>query len=102
MKNRNSIGTKIWNAQVAQFRNFAKKHKGFLPEVLKMAKQMHPEIEWTRAHVHYWLNPTKGKAGEPNYGNGTILLRVCQAATISMELAKAGAQCSTQTSNGTC
>lgn len=91
MKNRNGKGTKLWNAQIAPYRSFAKRNPGFLPQVLRSAERMYPGLEWTRAHVHYWLNPKDGNAGEPNYGNGTMLLKVCEAAKIATELSKAGA-----------
>lgn len=88
MKNRNGKGTKIWTAKIAPYRAFARRNKGFLPEVLTQAARLHPGIEWTRAHVHYWLNPSEGNAGEPSFGNGTILLQACEAARIAMEIAK--------------
>lgn len=91
MKNRNGKGTKIWNSRIATYRLFAKRNKGFLPEVLVQAARLYPGIEWTRAHVHYWLNPVEASGGEPTFGNGTILLQACEAAKIAMELKKAGA-----------
>ena len=90
MKNRNGKGTKIWTARISPYRQFARRNKGFLPEVLAQAGRMYPGIEWTRAHVHYWLSPSDGNPGEPNFGNGTILLQACEAAKVAMELRKAG------------
>ena len=90
MKNRNGKGTKIWTTKIAPYRAFARRNKGFLPEVLAQAGRMFPGIEWTRAHVHYWLSPSDGNPGEPNFGNGTILLQACEAAKVAMELRKAG------------
>ena len=89
MKNSKAKGTKIWIAKIAPYRKFARMHKGFMPEVLRQAERLHPGIEWSRAHVHYWLNPKEGNAGEPNFGNGTILLQACAAAKVATELGAA-------------